>query len=32
MSGVRLQPFTGLEVDAVIERFARYLESLPEAE
>jgi aminopyrrolnitrin oxygenase len=29
MTGVRLQPHTGLPVDAVIERFARYLESLP---
>ncbi len=31
MSGVRLQPYTGLPVDATIERFARYLEALPEA-
>ena len=29
MSGVRLQPYTGLAVDATIERFARYLEGLP---
>ena len=29
MTGVRLQPFTGLPVDATIERFARYLERLP---
>ena len=29
MSGIRLQPYTGLAVDAVIERFARYLERLP---
>lgn len=32
MTGVRLQPYTGLPVDATIERFAQYLESLPEAE
>lgn len=32
MTGIRLQPYTGLEVDRTIERFARYLESLPEAE
>lgn len=32
MTGIRLQPFTGLAVDAVIERFARYLESLPEVD
>ncbi|MFA5505780.1 MAG: Rieske 2Fe-2S domain-containing protein [Vulcanimicrobiota bacterium] len=31
MAGVRLQPFTGLPVDATIERFARYLEGLPTA-
>lgn len=31
MTGVRLNPYTGLVVDAVIERFARYLEALPEA-
>lgn len=31
MTGVRLQPFTGLPVDATIESFARYLEELPEA-
>lgn len=31
MSGIRLQPFTGLEVDKIMEQFARYLESLPEA-
>lgn len=31
MTGVRLAPFTGLAVDATMERFARYLEALPEA-
>lgn len=29
MTGVRLQPYTGLPVDATIEQFARYLERLP---
>lgn len=32
MTGVRLNPFTGLEVDATIEQFARYLEALPESQ
>ena len=31
MSGIRLQPYTGLAVDETMERFARYLESLPVA-
>lgn len=30
MTGIRLKPYTGLPVDAVMEKFARYLESLPE--
>lgn len=32
MTGVRLQPHTGLAVDETISRFANYLESLPEAD
>ena len=31
MTGIRLQPFTGLAVDAIMEQFAHYLEGLPEA-
>jgi hypothetical protein len=30
MTGIRLKPYTGLAVDQTIERFAGYLESLPE--
>lgn len=32
MTGIRLNPFTGLSVDATIERFAHYLDALPEAQ
>lgn len=32
MTGVRLNPYTGLPVDSTIERFAHYLEALPEAQ
>lgn len=32
MTGIRLRPYTGLAVDATIEQFARYLESLPEGQ
>lgn len=31
MTGIKLSPFTGLKVDETMERFARYLETLPEA-
>lgn len=31
MTGIKLQPYTGLEVDRIMEQFARYLEALPEA-
>ncbi len=31
MSGIRMQPYTGLPVDQTMERFARYLEGLPVA-
>lgn len=31
MSGARLNPYTGLQVDAVMEAFARYLDALPVA-
>ena len=31
MTGIRLNPYTGLEVDKIMEQFARYLECLPEA-
>lgn len=30
MVGIKLRPYTGLAVDAIIEQFARYLEGLPE--
>lgn len=30
VTGIRLRPYTGLEVDALMEQFARYLEGLPE--
>lgn len=30
MTGIRLRPYTGLPVDALMEQFARYLEGLPE--
>lgn len=32
MTGIRLRPYTGLEVDKIMEEFARYLERLPEAQ
>ncbi len=31
MTGIQLQPYTGLEVDRIMEQFALYLEGLPEA-